>query len=239
MRTERRIQIFNISRIMHFSRKSVVSSVGRNLEKYQLDGVIFGCKKSTLQECQAKQLFASHFSYVKNSLPIFLFNYSDKKLHGIFEASSKGKMYIDPYAWIDDDLALERTQYPAHVSLPISTNQTLNSHVPVEDKFARVIVKNYYSNNHFLFELDHKQASKLSSLPASLAFASDCNLKWKTISPSLPSTLKEDEPCEKLKKLALGHLNQDLSLSDNVDDTPDEKNIILVCCGKKGSYGCQ
>lgn len=68
--------------------------------------------------------------------------------------------------------------------------------MPVEDKFARVIVKNYYSNNHFLFELDHKQASKLSSLPASLAFASGCNLKWKTISPSLPSTLKEGEAIE-------------------------------------------
>ncbi|KAL5164522.1 hypothetical protein HKD37_18G049829 [Glycine soja] len=117
MRTEKRIQTFNISRIMHFSRNSVVSSVGRNLEKYQLDGVIFGCKKSTLQECQAKQLFGYSFTILH-----------DKKLHGIFEASSKGKMYIDPYVWIDDDLALERTKYPAHVSLPISTNQTLNSH---------------------------------------------------------------------------------------------------------------
>ena len=65
MRTERRIQIFNISRIMHFSRKSVVSSVGRNLEKYQLDGVIFGCKKSTLQECQAKQLFGYSFTILQ------------------------------------------------------------------------------------------------------------------------------------------------------------------------------
>ena len=81
--------------------------------------------------CVLTGLPTNHFSYVKNidpGLPIFLFNYSDRKLHGIFEASSKGKMYIDPYAWIDDDLALERTQHPAHVSLPISTNQTLNSH---------------------------------------------------------------------------------------------------------------
>jgi len=55
---------------------------------------------------------------VKNidpGLPIFLFNYSDRKLHGIFEASSKGKMYIDPYAWIDDNSELDRTQFPAQV----------------------------------------------------------------------------------------------------------------------------
>lgn len=50
-----------------------------------------------------------------------------------------------------------------------------------------------------MFELDHKQASKLSSLPASLAFASGCNLKWKTISPSLPSTLKEGEAIEAIE----------------------------------------
>lgn len=61
---------------------------------------------------------ANHFSYVKNidpGLPIFLFNYSDRKLHGIFEASTKGKMYIDPYAWIDENSELDRTQYPAQV----------------------------------------------------------------------------------------------------------------------------
>lgn len=59
-----------------------------------------------------------HFSYVQNidpGLPLFLFNYSDRKLHGIFEASSKGKMYMDPYAWIDDDFS-DKTQYPAQVS---------------------------------------------------------------------------------------------------------------------------
>lgn len=60
---------------------------------------------------------AQHFSYVKNidpGLPLFLFNYSDRKLHGIFEASSKGQMYIDPYAWTAN--CSERTQYPAQVS---------------------------------------------------------------------------------------------------------------------------
>jgi len=146
-----------------------------------------------------------------------------------------------------------------------------------EDKFAPVIAGNYYTNNHFWFELDHRQANKLTSLLASLAFASGCNLKWKTVFPSVPS--KEDEAFEipesekqhftrsskrtystevtssldgnirsldtqlvlkevneneinlvyeKLKKIALGHESQDLSISDNVNDITDENDSCTV-----------
>lgn len=42
-----------------------------------------------------------------------------------FEVSSKGKMYIDPYAWIDDNSDLDRTHYPAHVLLAISSYHIL------------------------------------------------------------------------------------------------------------------
>lgn len=63
---------------------------------------------------------ARHFSYVRNitpGLPLFLFNYSDRKLHGIFEATSKGKMCIDPFAWTND--FSEMTPYPAQVPIPL------------------------------------------------------------------------------------------------------------------------
>jgi len=59
---------------------------------------------------------AQHFSYVKNidpGLPLFLFNYSKRVLHGIFEAASPGRMHINPYGWTID--GLERTSYPAQV----------------------------------------------------------------------------------------------------------------------------
>lgn len=39
---------------------------------------------------------------VYHGLPLFLFNYSDRKLHGIFEAASAGKMNIDPCGWTED-----------------------------------------------------------------------------------------------------------------------------------------
>jgi hypothetical protein len=63
---------------------------------------------------------AQHFSYVKNidpGLPLFLFNYSDRKLHGIFEAASNGQMNINPYGWTTD--GSEKTLYPAQVSYEI------------------------------------------------------------------------------------------------------------------------
>lgn len=51
---------------------------------------------------------------VSPGLPVFLFNYDDKKLHGIFEAASSGQMLINPYAWNKD--GDERTPFPAQVS---------------------------------------------------------------------------------------------------------------------------
>ncbi|KAK4342678.1 hypothetical protein RND71_038494 [Anisodus tanguticus] len=46
-----------------------------------------------------------HISYVKNidsGLPLFLFNYTDRKLYGIYEAAGSGQMHIDKYAWTSD-----------------------------------------------------------------------------------------------------------------------------------------
>lgn len=57
-----------------------------------------------------------HFLYVKNvhpGLPLFLFNYNDRKIHGIFEAVSSGQMHINPYAWTSN--GYEKTRYPAQV----------------------------------------------------------------------------------------------------------------------------
>lgn len=70
--------------------------------------------------CIPTGLPAPHYSYVKNiqpGLPLFLFNYSDRKLHGIFEAASSGKLDINPRAWTTDDS--EITPYAAQVLLVI------------------------------------------------------------------------------------------------------------------------
>lgn len=50
---------------------------------------------------------------INPGLTLFLFNYSDRKLHGIFEAASPGQMNINPYGWTPD--GSELTPYPAQV----------------------------------------------------------------------------------------------------------------------------
>ncbi|KAK7852756.1 influenza virus ns1a-binding protein like protein a [Quercus suber] len=174
------------------SPKSVNGSTAvRNLSKSHLGGVIFGCKNSTMKECLFKQLFGSpaqHFSYVKNidpGLPLFLFNYNDRKLHGIFEAASNGQMNINPYGWTTD--GSERTSYPAQVQIRVR----LRCQPLLENQFKPIISDNYYSQNHFWFELDHAQASRLMSLLSSLVVAPSASVpqntaKWKTIFQALP-----------------------------------------------------
>ena len=58
-----------------------------------------------------------HYSYVKHvkpGMPLFLFNYIDRRFHGLFEAASPGQMSIDPYAWSNEDSL--KTPFPAQVS---------------------------------------------------------------------------------------------------------------------------
>lgn len=136
----------------------------RNLYKKDLGGVIFGCKHSTMKECLSKQLFGlphGHYSYVRNigeGLPLFLFNYSDRKMYGIYEAASCGQMSFDVYAWTTG--GLEKTPFPAQVYVRIKRQCA-----PLdENQFGKVISDNYYTAHHFYFELDHAQARALISL---------------------------------------------------------------------------
>ncbi|KAL3837790.1 hypothetical protein ACJIZ3_022381 [Penstemon smallii] len=143
----------------------IVSARSRNLKKNELGAVIFGCKHHTITECLLKQMFGlpvSHFSYVKNIAPgltLFLFNYSDRTLHGIFEAATPGKMNINPYAWITSE-GTENTPYAAQVRVHVR-KQCRQLH---EEEFKPIIADNYYEDKHFWFELDKKQTGRLTNL---------------------------------------------------------------------------
>ncbi|PHU13969.1 hypothetical protein BC332_15174 [Capsicum chinense] len=150
------------------------STSARNLRKANLGAVIFGCKHFTYRECLFKQLFglpASHFSYVKNinvGLTLFLFNYSDRKLHGIFEAASPGKLNINPYGWTSD--GTENTPYAAQVRIRV---RKLYRRPLTEDEFASIIGNNYYAPKLFWFELDQIQTKRLVDLFSSLPVYND------------------------------------------------------------------
>ncbi|GAB4857293.1 hypothetical protein Ancab_015201 [Ancistrocladus abbreviatus] len=202
----------------------------RNLRKAHLGGVIFGCSNSTVEECLIKQLFGlphQHFLYVKNidpGLPLFLFNYSDRSLHGIFEAASTGQMYIDSYGWTTD--GSERTPYPAQVQIRVR----LHCEPLLENQFAPIIADNYYTRDRFWFELDHAQTDMLISLFSSkvvaagsfLANATKCRVKsW-----SLPSSKRRDLD-EEIKpqepRMASTHPNQ---------SNGESSAKLAVNCGK-------
>ncbi|XP_059301760.1 uncharacterized protein LOC132053658 isoform X2 [Lycium ferocissimum] len=165
----------------------------RNLRKADLGAVIFGCKHFTYKECMFKQLFglpAPHFSYVKNiniGLTLFLFNYSDRKLHGIFEATSPGQLNINPYGWTSD--GDESTPYEAQVRIRVRRL----CRPLTEDQFASIIGENYYAPLLFWFELDRSQTKRLVDLFLSLpALDYAVNLqnpsKWNNPFKSLPTT---------------------------------------------------
>ncbi|KAK6929522.1 Development/cell death domain [Dillenia turbinata] len=157
----------------------------RNLKKEDLAGVIFGCKHSTINECYFKQLqvYQLHMSYVRKinpGLPLFLFNYSDRKLHGIFEAASTGQLSIDPHGWTHDNA--EETPYPARVRIQIRAQCFPLS----EEQFRPIIADNYYEERLFWFELDRIQTKRLISLFSASPVLANTSItqnmeKWSTL----------------------------------------------------------
>ncbi|XP_024012226.1 uncharacterized protein LOC18019545 isoform X2 [Eutrema salsugineum] len=177
----------------------------RNLTKSQLGGVVFGCTKNTIKECMSKQLFGlpyNHISYVQKidvGLPLFLFNYSDRKLHGIFDAAGPGQLNIDPYGWTSK--GSEKTSYPAQVQISVR----LQCEPLSEEKFKPAIEDNYYTSHHFWFELDHLQTNKLMCLLTSFAVK---------LNPPLSSS------CDR----QLFHFAQSSEIKENSDEVKPSKN---------------
>lgn len=191
----RKTHTLNVDSSLPTSEHGFISA--RNLRKSDLGGAIFGCKHATMTECLAKQLFglpSPHFSYVRNieaGLPLFLFNYSDRKLHGIYEAASHGQMHIDAYAWTNNSATT--TSFPAQVRVRMK-----EQYKPLEEKqFRKVIVANYYMQQHFWFELDRSQTRSLIDLFKSVAPAvgrASCPPSQTIPFPALPdSKLKKKD----------------------------------------------
>ncbi|CAK9160616.1 unnamed protein product [Ilex paraguariensis] len=196
------------------------SASARNLRKSDLGGVIFGCKHNTRKECLSRQLFglpAPHFAYVQNispGLPLFLFNYSDRMLHGVFEAASPGRLNINPYGWTTN--GTDPTPYAAQVQVHFR-GQCKALH---EDNFGPVIADNYYEPSLFWFELDRTQSRKLIELfenkgvPPSIPRLQ--NTVWNT-----PDTIQANAHAEKpLSQVDFGQSNQVNQQSGSWDAPP-------------------
>ncbi|XP_076954667.1 uncharacterized protein LOC143629223 [Bidens hawaiensis] len=167
----------------------------RNLRKADLGAVIFGATHNTINECISNKLFGlpeGHYSYIKNikqGLVLFLFNYSDRKLHGVFEAASQGQLNIDKYAWLNDGDDTGYTRYPAQVKISVKKLcQPLS-----EDQFQPVIANNYYESKHFHFELDRYQTGMLVAMFTSLPTNPSVSTKWNSLYAPLLAATKRQE----------------------------------------------
>ena len=71
-----------------------------------IGGFIFICNRHTIDENFSRRVFglvarwADAVKVIKPGLPLFLFNYSTKEMHGGFIAASDGALNIDPDAWL-------------------------------------------------------------------------------------------------------------------------------------------
>uniref|UniRef100_A0A0D9Y3P9 DCD domain-containing protein n=1 Tax=Oryza glumipatula TaxID=40148 RepID=A0A0D9Y3P9_9ORYZ len=158
---------------MSAGKKTQTENEFRELPEKELGGVVFCCNNNTFDECFTKQLFGlpqRNILYVKNvkpGLPLFLFNYSNRQLHGIFKATSTGQLNIDRFAWMseqsnDAKTNAKTTPFPAQVRF---STRTECPPLP-ENKYKSVIINNYRKDipSHFRFELDHRQTRDLISL---------------------------------------------------------------------------
>ncbi|CAH8334476.1 unnamed protein product [Eruca vesicaria subsp. sativa] len=212
----------------------------RNLTKTQLGGVVFGCTKHTINECLSKHLFGlpfEHFSYVQKidtALPLFLFNYSDRKLHGIFEAAGPGQLNIDPYAWTSN--GSHRTSFPSQVQI----TPRLHCQPLSEDKFKPAILDNYYtSSHHFWFELDHLQTNKLICLLTSFALkpkppSHNTHLFHFPPSPEIRDNMDEEvklgiSKSEPVEVSLISHSTAPPLLSEYLPDVHNSQQMIKDC----------
>ena len=71
-----------------------------------IGGFIFFCNNETIDENLARGIFglvarwSDVVQVIKPGLPLFLYNYSNKEMHGGFVAASDGALNIDPDAWL-------------------------------------------------------------------------------------------------------------------------------------------
>ncbi|KAJ0975850.1 hypothetical protein J5N97_017815 [Dioscorea zingiberensis] len=124
-------------------------------------GAIFMSNRATKKECMKRGLFglphsqASFVNKLKAGMLLFLFEHEQRKLFGVFEATSDGAMNIIPNAFRSSG-----TSFPAQIFFKrIWTCKPL-----CESEFGDCIEENYYTPNKFHFGLSFAQVSRLLQL---------------------------------------------------------------------------
>ncbi|KAJ6801056.1 B2 protein-like [Iris pallida] len=128
-----------------------------------LGGYIFVCNNDTMEEDLKRQLFGLPPRYrdsvraITPGLPLFLYNYTTHRLHGVFEAASFGGSNIDPTAW-EDKKCKGESRFPAQVRIRV--RKICNA--LEEDAFRPVL--HHYDGPKFRLELSIAETLSLLDL---------------------------------------------------------------------------
>ncbi|KAL3681183.1 hypothetical protein R1sor_024139 [Riccia sorocarpa] len=134
-----------------------------------LGGFIFVCNNETMDEDFERHLFGLPQRYhdsvkaIQPGLPLFLYNYTTRCLHGVFEASSDGGLNIEPDAWGENKDSRKNgrqsvSRFPAQVRV------RMREHRPPlqEEKFRPVLY--HYDGPKFRLQLSQSEAQELLKL---------------------------------------------------------------------------
>ncbi|XP_062012334.1 uncharacterized protein LOC133728902 [Rosa rugosa] len=124
-------------------------------------GAIFMSSSFTKDECFRRRLFGlpsgqgPFVKQIKSGMILFLFEFEKRELHGVFQASSDGRMNIVSNAW-----SRSGKKFPAQVRV----NPIWHCHPLPESEFGDAIKENYFSKWKFNFGLSKAQVWRLLML---------------------------------------------------------------------------
>ncbi|XP_062233482.1 uncharacterized protein LOC133930772 isoform X2 [Phragmites australis] len=124
-------------------------------------GAIFLCNHLTRKECFERKIFglapycADFVEKVKAGTTLFLFDVDQRKLHGVFEATSDGAVNIIPDAYISIG-----QQYPSQIRF----KRIWFCEPLMEGEFQDAVRKSFSIKNKFSYGLSHQQVAKLLHL---------------------------------------------------------------------------
>lgn len=120
---------------------------------------MFICNKETYRECMELSLLGlprQHLRVVKQlrerETALFLFNVSDRRLHGVFEASAPGGENINPTAWKNSKSYSRASPFPAQVPFKI-----IKRYEPLPEAMFRHV----FPDGNRIRRMDEKQTHNL------------------------------------------------------------------------------
>ena len=149
-----------------------------------IGGFIFFCNNETIDENLERGIFGLVARWtdvvreIKPGLPLFLYNYSNKEMHGGFVAASQGAFNIDPEAWLSASFGNKPKQRRGKkVSLPAAVANVLPpplraSHPAAPHRSAALHPTHLRASTYVLQRTPHPRSLALPPSPSFPRFCS-------------------------------------------------------------------